>query len=68
MTVEKRRIELKPYTLKELALVYDVCVRTINKWLIPFKDEIGSKQGRYYNVNQVKIVFEKLGLPGNLED
>lgn len=68
MTVEKRRIELKPYTLKELALVYDVCVRTINKWLLPFHDEIGKKQGRYYNITQVKIVFEKLGLPGNLED
>ena len=31
-----------------------------------FEKEIGEKQGRYYNIPQVKIIFEKLSLPSEV--
>ncbi|MGN7787191.1 hypothetical protein ACTJIJ_21840 [Niabella sp. 22666] len=56
-------IKLKPYSLSELADIYEVCVRTIKRWLLPHQHRIGERQGRYYTVKQVKIIFEQLGMP-----
>jgi hypothetical protein len=50
-------------TLKEIAIKYGVSDRTVRKWLLPFQDKIGKKVGWYYSVNQVKIIFQCLGLP-----
>ncbi|HEX4878102.1 MAG TPA: hypothetical protein VFV31_15640 [Chitinophagaceae bacterium] len=63
-TTDNSRIEIKPYSLTELAHIYGVTVRTIKKWIAPFEKETGEKIGRYYNALQVKIIFEKLGVPG----
>ncbi len=60
--------DIKPYTLKEIAEVYGVCDKTVKRWIEPFKDEIGQRRGRFYNVTQVKIIFERLGLPGTLDE
>ena len=60
-------IQLKPYSLVELSRLYTVCDRTMKKWITPFQQEIGEKNGRYYSISQVKIIFEKLGLPGVIE-
>ena len=59
-------IVLKPYSVKEIATVFSVSDRTIKKWIEPFEPEIGRKQGRYYTVLQVKMIFEKLGVPGKI--
>ena len=56
-------VALKPYSFTELAKLYDVCIRTMKKWMVPFEEEVGEKRGRYYTIAQVKIIFEKLGLP-----
>lgn len=61
-------IEIKPYSTKELASIYGVCDKTLKKWLLPFTEAIGKKQGRYYNVAQVKTVFDKLGVPNILQE
>jgi hypothetical protein len=34
-------------------------------WLQPFEKTIGKRQGRYYNLKQVRYIFDKLGLPGD---
>ncbi len=54
---------IKPYSTKDLAAYYQVCDKTFKKWLIPFSQEIGTKNGRYYSVVQVKIIFDRLGMP-----
>lgn len=59
-------IALKPYSLTDLAGLYSVCGRTMKKWVAPFESEVGAKQGRYYTIAQVKIIFEKIGLPGEI--
>ncbi len=56
-------INVKPYTLSELAERYGVCTRTIHKWIEPFESELGEKIGRFYTVRQVEIIFENLGYP-----
>lgn len=65
--MKKNSIPLKPYSLAELSRLYSVCDRTMKKWITPFQHEIGERNGRYYNVSQVKIIFDKLGLPGIIE-
>lgn len=60
--------EIRPYSAKELADIYGVCDKTVKKWIMPFGDQIGKKHGRYYNVAQVKIIFEKLGLPCKVKE
>lgn len=55
--------EVKVYTTKELSALYRVTERTFNKWTEKFADELGPKVGNYYNINQVEIIFQRLGTP-----
>lgn len=64
MSTTNPLIEMKHYSTKELAQFYGVCDKTLLKWMRPFTKDIGQKQGRYYTVAQVRIIFEKLGMPG----
>ena len=61
----EEKIEIKPYSKQELADLYNIGVRSMSTWLYPFKKEIGIRYGRYYTPKQVKVIFEKLGLPGD---
>ena len=58
-----RRLQDRTYSVKEMAGLYEVSKKTLNKWLSPFKKEIGERRGHFYNPKQVGIIFEKLGLP-----
>jgi hypothetical protein len=68
MTTEPKKIRLMPYAPFQIADFYEVDRRTLNKWLKPFKEEIGPRQGRFYTVAQVKKIFEKLCVPGIVID
>lgn len=59
------KIEIKPYSKKELAALYNIGVRSMDTWLKPFEEKIGKRNGWYYNVNQIRYIFDKLGLPGD---
>ncbi len=56
-------IKLKPYSVKELSAIYEVNEQTFRNWLIPFKEELGERRGNFYTVNQVELIFKKLGVP-----
>lgn len=58
--------EIKHYSTKELARFYGVCDKTLLKWMRPFTTDIGPKQGRYFTVAQVGVIFDKLGRPGKM--
>jgi transposase-like protein len=64
MSIENVKLEIKPYSTKELAAIYKVSEKTIYRWLKPFKEQIGQKNGRLYTVNQVRTIIEMIGLPG----
>lgn len=63
MSKERKVIATKVYSLGELAALYDISVRTMNRWLKPHEEAIGKREGRFYTVRQVAIIFEALGLP-----
>ena len=60
--------EIRPYSIKDLSVIYGVCDRTFKKWIKPFNTAIGEKNGRYYSVAQVKVIFDKLGVPCRMGD
>ena len=62
-SVQVKRIIIKPYTLSQLAKIYGVEQRTIQKWLTKHTEDIGEKVGRYFTIPQVKIILKILGLP-----
>lgn len=55
--------EVRPYKWKELCMLYDVCPKTLKKWIAPFAEEIGVLNGGYYLIPQIEIIIEKIGLP-----
>lgn len=59
-------VHVRTYSVKEVADLYCISKKTLNKWLSPFENEIGERRGYFYNPKQVGIIFEKLGLPDNV--
>ena len=60
--------EVKPYTMKELCTIYQISDKTMRKWLKPFSEQIGQRQGHIYNVAQVNVIFAHLGIPSILDN
>jgi len=58
---------VRPYTHKELAVLYGVSWPTLRKWMRPFANNIGKKSGHFYNTRQVEIIFKELGMPPSLD-
>ena len=54
---------MQPYTMTELASLYGISPKTLKTWLEPHEHLIGERRGRYYNIKQVRIIFDCLGLP-----
>lgn len=68
MSTTNNVVEIKPYSLTELSALYGVSNRTMKNWITPHSGFVGNKIGRLYTALQVKIIFEKLGLPGKAEE
>jgi NADH/NAD ratio-sensing transcriptional regulator Rex len=59
--------DVKPYSMKQLCDIYQISDKTMRKWLKPFSEQIGQRQGHIYNVAQIAVIFSKLGVPGVIE-
>lgn len=57
-------VPVKPYTMKELAGIYGVSTKTLRTWLQPHRKAVGERRSRYFTALQVRVIFERLGLPG----
>ena len=44
----------------ELAARWNVSVRTVRRWIRPFRDELGPVHGKLLTPRQVKIILEHL--------
>jgi hypothetical protein len=62
-----RRIKIRPYKLQELADIYNVNRNTFRRWLKRFENELGEREGYFYSIPQVRIIFKKLCLPSYVE-
>ena len=63
MNIGNSAYRIKPYSYKELKFLYGVSYKTLKTWIQPFLTEIGEKRGRYFTIKQIKVIFEKLGMP-----
>ncbi|HEX5155043.1 MAG TPA: hypothetical protein VFW07_26550 [Parafilimonas sp.] len=54
---------VKAYSISELAALYRISTKTIKTWLKPHAEAIGVRRGRYYTTLQIRIIFEKIGMP-----
>ncbi|MFN8314725.1 MAG: hypothetical protein U0289_18100 [Cyclobacteriaceae bacterium] len=59
----ERDLQIRPYTFKELNLMYGCSAKTFRKWLRKIDSDLGPRMGNFYNPRQVRIIFEKLGVP-----
>ena len=58
---------IKPYTPSEIADLYGVSLKVLNRWLKPHRAAIGKREGLYYTALQVKSIFEVLGYTSKSE-
>jgi hypothetical protein len=68
MRDKKSGVVIQPYSVKDFARIYNVSRKTFRRWVVPFQGALGDRNGHYYNVCQVKTIFEKLGLPEQVEE
>ena len=60
------KIEIRPYKNKELRSMYgmDENPKAWKRLLDQHKEAIGERKGQFYTIHQVKIIFQKCGVPG----
>jgi hypothetical protein len=66
MSIKNLELDVKPYTTKEMAAIYHVSPKTFNRWVNRIRTDVGEKNGRFFTINQVKTIFDKIGLPGTI--
>lgn len=57
------RTGIKPYTKKDLSVLYELSPRAFYTMFKTHEEAVGKKLGRYYSILQVETIFAKLGLP-----
>lgn len=62
-TTEPKKLQIKLYSQKELAQLYEVSPRTLKKWIEMHDEKIGKKNGRYYSLAQIELIFNLVGIP-----
>ena len=68
MSTAKRIVQIRSYSIGELSKLYDMSVKTMNRWLKPHTEAIGKREGRYYTVKQIQQIFDLLGLPKDYDE
>ena len=54
----------QPMTLSRLASLYGVSRPTMRKWIKPLLNKLGKIVGQLYNLRQVRLIINHLGVPG----
>jgi len=64
----KIKVEVVPYSLKELSQLYKLSSKVFKKSLQPFTPMLGERKGHFYTVKQVEIIFMQLGIPYSINE
>lgn len=62
-----KEIVIKPCTHKELAGSMGVSTRVLNTWLQPIQNKIGKREGYYYSLEQLLVIYSYIGMPFTLQ-
>jgi hypothetical protein len=57
---------IKPYSNKELSGLMNVSVHVLTTWIKSMGKEIGKPIAGVYSINQVKLIVETFGIPGQI--
>ncbi len=61
----EKEIIIKKCNHTRLAAAYDISPKVLRNRLRPYQDEIGKRKGYSYSLEQLFIIFEKIGFPQN---
>ncbi|HAO07108.1 MAG TPA: hypothetical protein DCQ50_08980 [Chryseobacterium sp.] len=56
-------VVVRPLSQKKLAALYGVSTVVLRTWLKPFENITGKQKGHRYSLQQLLIIFSKLGYP-----
>ncbi|MCW3104268.1 MAG: hypothetical protein JWO09_2708 [Bacteroidetes bacterium] len=57
------KADVKRYRPKELAALYGVSLKTLNRNIKGIREKIGKRDGQWYNIIQVITIFDHLDRP-----
>ena len=52
----------------QLAAQYNVCVRTLRRWLKKHEHVLEKRTGRFFTPKQLKQIYQRIGPPGDYAD
>jgi uncharacterized protein YjcR len=58
---------IQAYTVKQLAEFFGVSEKIFKGWIRDIKEQVGVKSGHYYNLRQVEVIFNHMGIPAKLK-
>lgn len=64
----RMKIKVQTCTLGDLCRLYKLSYRAMKRILEPLEAELGNKQGYFYSVKQVEIIFMRLGIPYSIHE
>jgi hypothetical protein len=67
METVKQTFDLRPYTKKDMRVMYGVSKHVFNNLLKPFEDELGEIVGKFLNCRQVELIIAKIGIPKKVQ-
>lgn len=63
----QQAVYVRNYFTKGLCAIYNnIDRKTFRKWLRPFLKELGKRNGYYWSIHQVRIIFKRLELPSHI--
>ena len=63
MMMTETKQQIKPYSPGELAAQYGISTKTLRTWLKMHRQHIGIRMGKYFTALQIRIIYERLGVP-----
>ncbi len=57
------KIEVKPYTNKDLGKLYNMTSRTLRRNIVGIKEKLGERRGHFWNIKQVEMIMAQIGRP-----
>ena len=61
--IPNESIKPRAMSKKELATSYNICVRTLNKWIAKFPEIVLDENTKILTPEQVKMIYSKIGEP-----
>ena len=65
--IKVKTVALKSYTIKEIRELFGISARTWREWIRPYRKEVNIGKSLVLNIKQVQFIFEKFGVPGEIE-